>query len=185
MIRAFLALPLPPEAQKSLGILQKKLSASDKIRWLRPQGLHITLFFLGEMKEERFEEVKTAILAPFQVGGPPALRLEGLGAFPSPQKARVVWTAIGGDAGKVQKLYGLVRQRLAPLGFEAEKRPFAAHVTIGRSKSRGGFPDLEAILEKNKNFSGPEWVAGELVLYTSVLQPGGAVYTPRAFAEIA
>src|SRR5262249_50328419 len=100
----------------------------------------------------------------------------GLGAFPSLRRPRVLWAGLNGPG--LPELAGRVDAALTPLGFPAEQRAFAAHVTLGRVNSLRGWPSLEAIFKAHvdDDFGGSDIDA--VTVYRSTLQRGGAIYTP-------
>lgn len=104
-------------------------------RWVPAENLHATLAFLGEMPDPA--AVCEAVAAGVR-GLPRAhLRLEGLGAFPSTRRARVIWAGLSGDVGTLSDAAARVAKALRPLGHHPEPRPFAAHVTLARLRVPG------------------------------------------------
>jgi 2'-5' RNA ligase len=176
-IRSFVAIDVEPAVRAALGALQAELAAvRADVRWVRPDGLHVTLKFLGAVAPDRLDAVRAGLA--LALAGQPALRVRvgGLGAFPSWRRPRVVWVALAGDG--LSALAARVEAALSALGFPAESRPFTPHLTLGRVNSPRGWPALEALLKAHlqDNFGGSRVDA--VTLYRSTLQAGGAVYTP-------
>ena len=102
-VRAFLAVPIPRPTQERIATLQEKLGGESKdIRWSRPGSLHLTLHFFGDIDQESLEKIKVSMLSvkrchrPFRVG------IEGVGAFPSLRRPRVIWLGLHPQAQLIQ-----------------------------------------------------------------------------------
>src|SRR5229473_1808380 len=97
MIRAFIAINLPPTARARLAQLQRELQltfVAGAVRWVRPEQIHLTLKFLGDVPEESLSDLETALRRACQASVPLELRADGLGCFPHPQNARVLWIGL-------------------------------------------------------------------------------------------
>lgn len=104
------------------------------IRWVPAENLHVTLWFLGEVAEPRAPAVLAAIDRPF--GIPPFdLHIAGFGAFPPAGIPRVLWLGVREGADSLAFVHAELAPRLHPLGFQSERRPFSAHLTLGRVKA--------------------------------------------------
>jgi 2'-5' RNA ligase len=176
-MRLFIALSLPDEVQGELARVQSRLRGLP-VRWAAPTGIHLTLQFLGEVAEQRAPALLEALAAlpaaPFE------LRLDGVGAFPSLGRPRVVWAGLGGDLAALSRLQAAVLGATAPLGFAPEERPFRPHLTLGRVRQEAG-PEERRALGRAVERAGPPaalaWEAGGPTLFQSALTPAGAVYT--------
>lgn len=188
MIRCFIALELPPEARKALEGVQRRLApVGREVKWVRPEGIHLTLKFLGNIDEGQVEPVGRVVSeAAATCGGPLRLAMKGLGAFPGVARPRVVWVGLTGDTARLAALAQDLEKRLAPLGFAPEGRPFTPHLTLGRVKEfgagrgrgrAGGKNPLSEAVVKLAALELGGFEARELILYRSELRPGGAVYT--------
>lgn len=177
-IRAFLALELPDEVRRELAELKKRLAKRlPDLRWSRLETLHLTVRFLGALSPERFDAVGALVDAGLETGGPLELFPSGLGAFPSPERARVLWVRVGGDTARLARLAMNLEAGLEALGVPREAKPFRAHLTLGRA---GGRPrDVGRVIKEFGDFQGPSWSAGEVVLFQSILDPKGARHLPR------
>ena len=155
------------------------LSDTLVVRWVPPENLHITLWFLGELAETRAAAALAALDKPFPFPSF-GLGLGGLGAFPSSGIPRVVWLGVRDGADSIASIHGEIAARLQPLGIAAERRPFSAHLTIGRVKSaRAGVGSRDV----RRQWSGVPADAGEcrieaVTLFRSRLSPRGAAYEP-------
>jgi 2'-5' RNA ligase len=172
-VRAFVAVELDAALRESIGELQACLRQRlGGIRLVRPEGIHLTLRFLGDTSPAQVETMRPLLAAAAAACPPAEARVAGLGTFPERGSPRVLW--LGLDAPPA--LFELQRacERAArTAGFEREERPFRAHLTLGRWRDRGPRPDLpSADLGTTR--------LGTLVLFESDLRPDGAVYTSRA-----
>ena len=177
-MRAFVAVFPPLEVRETAlsGALEAVRRSGDKVRWARPEKVHLTLKFLGDIREEALNDLCAALEetcrhhAPFDVG------LIGLGAFPSARRAQVLWAGIGAGSDGLRSLATDLDAALAPLGFEREKRPYTPHLTLGRARGK------PASFEPSEEYVG-EFRVRHVELTESTLAPKGATYrTVRAFA---
>ncbi len=182
-LRLFVACELPDDVRQALGRVQDDLRSAlsggtIRLRWVRPESVHITLKFLGEVEETRVAEITSALAAAVE---PFELRLSssaGLGGFGG-ARLRVVWLGLEGDVEALAALAGRVEQALTPLGFAAERRPFAAHLTIARVTDRASSEErrqLALLLERHRIPALPPMILTEVRLMRSVLGPGGSAY---------
>ena len=154
------------------------LSPGFSARWIDRANLHITLWFIGEVVEERAAAIAEALRLPLDIA---AFRLElgGCGAFPSAGAPRILWIGTTGGADPMRALYGRIESRLVPIGFEAERRPYTPHLTVARVKDPGRATG-RAVRQAIASVPG---VCGEsavtaVTLFRSRLSPRGAVYEP-------
>jgi RNA 2',3'-cyclic 3'-phosphodiesterase len=105
-------------------------------RWVPPENLHITLWFIGEVADDRAGQVEDALRAPFDEAVFPVV-LQGAGAFPPSGPPRVFWIGLAEGQRGMEALYTEVSRRMAVLGHEAERRAYTAHLTIARVKESG------------------------------------------------
>lgn len=178
-LRFFVACELPEDALRALGRVQDDLRrlGADRLRWVRPGGIHVTLKFLGALDEGRLAAITSALdaaIAPFQL----RLGLGKLGGFGG-RELRVVWVGLEGNVAGLSELADRVESALEPLGFPRERRPFAAHVTLARvpeqlpAALRRQLPDL---LERCRPHPLPLMTLTEVSLMRSILGSGGSAY---------
>jgi len=185
MIRSFVAVSLPAEVRARLEQCGKQLKSLGLYgSFPKSDSFHLTLKFLGNIPEQKVEAIGSALeravtgVAPFQ------LEVKGLGVFPNPSSARVVW--IGFEKSEpLTLLQARVEQVLEDLEFPREDRPFQPHLTLARLKSKDNLKALQAYLRE----AGPGTTAGpvpvdELVLFRSDLRPDGARYTRLCAARL-
>ncbi len=180
-LRLFVACELPSEMKAALASLQDALrkKGAPRVRWVRPEGIHLTLKFLGAVPREKVAAICEA-LAPTVQGIPPlALSLAEVGTFGDRRGPRVVWVGTQGDLEPLARLQQRVERALEPLGFPPERRAFSPHLTLARVPDRMGSEERHTLKELVKTVEAPPAAAvtiGELSLMRSILGPGGAVY---------
>ena len=184
-LRAFIAIPLPAKIIDLAADLQSRLKSTGlKMRWVRLQGIHLTLKFLGEIPESRIEDLAGAMDRAASGFGVVNLAAQGLGVFPGIKRPRVVWLGIGGQTDQLAQLHDGLDAALEPLGFDREKRPFRAHLTLARAKGRIDARMLLDAVQTHGAYPAEPFDAQQLVLYQSDLRPQGAVYTARATVNL-
>lgn len=179
MIRAFVALDLPADVQRDLAAFCAPLQKLDAaVSWIRPDRIHLTLKFLGNVEESAVEAIGDALRSAVESVSPFALRPAGCGAFPSLREMRVIWVGVQGELEPLKGLHRRVEEALERLGFPKENRPFRAHLTLGRVKGRRQLKALQEALTARHSYQGVIFDVSEVVLYKSDLKPDGAQYTP-------
>ena len=178
--RLFVAVELPDEIRAALAALQDELRrhVPEGLRWVRQEGIHLTLKFLGETPAERLPAIQQALEQAAGASRPHALSLGGLGTFGSGSRPQVLWIALDGDVDATSALQQQVEGGLEPLGYSRERRPFAPHLTLARVRpesARAVAAPLGGALEAVRPPRG-EMQVRELALMRSFLRPGGAVY---------
>lgn len=177
-MRLFIAMDPPVEQREKLQMLQQRLAYSlDGVKWIAPDGLHLTLKFLGEQEEERLHSIVDAMRKTAGSTAPFYLQFARIGLFPSPQRARIIWTGIGTGAAETKELAALLEDELARRGFPLERRPFKAHLTLGRIRRPLPAERLLRLLGAENNFTTGTAAVRSMHLYESRLSPHGARYT--------
>ncbi len=133
-VRAFIAIELPPELKQYLASLQKKLKAEKqpRIKWVKPEGIHLTLKFLGDIDMSMVKPVTQAMADAAAEASSFKLGVQQPGAFPNLQRVQVVWVGLGGEVDKLKQLHKKLDADLVKLGFTPENRPFKPHLTLAR-----------------------------------------------------
>jgi len=180
-MRAFIAIELPIEIKDTLARIQEELKAQlPKVSWGKPQNLHLTLKFLGDISPKQLCDIKhiTAEITKATVGF--KIRLEDLGVFPNVHAARIIWIGTNQPPLELKQLAEQLETRLIESGIPQQGRPFCAHITIGRIKSRLIPSNLQKALNKVENdvdCANWEFDCREIVLFESALGPSGPTYT--------
>ena len=182
-MRCFLALPLPPAICRGVTALQERLRTAcggADVRWARPETSHLTLQFLGNVDRERILGLIPELGAEVATHRIAEVALQGLGAFPSPRRARVLWIGVTTGVGAVTHLADALRRVTEPLGVASESRPFTPHVTLGRVRAPERGANLTAAIAACDASDVGAWRPDAVVLFESRLHPKGAVHEPLA-----
>ncbi len=178
-IRSFIAIDLSDTVRRQLeSLVQDLRKCGARVGWVRTEGIHLTLRFLGNVEPESIEEIKPALAGIASQTAPVHIEPGGCGAFPTIKSPRVIWVGLRGQIGPLAGLARRVEAAMVSLGFKPEDRPFKPHLTLGRVKGRLGLQNLQQILLANRDFTAEPFDAVEVVLYKSELRPDGARYTP-------
>ncbi|MFW6049865.1 MAG: RNA 2',3'-cyclic phosphodiesterase [Myxococcota bacterium] len=183
-IRAFVGVPLEPQARAGVGQLLERLRrrcerAGWRANWVPPANLHLTLEFLGWVETGRVDAIAAA-LAPLSAHPPFEMHLSGLGAFPPRGRPRVLWLGVREGAEALEAIAAEVEDRLEDLGFPPEQRPFHPHLTLARVKTAPR--DARDVVHALADAEGGTSTVREVVLYQSRLRREGPEYTPMARA---
>ncbi len=190
VVRAFFAIEIPPSIrtliEDQIEILKDHLPPG-MIRWVRPEGIHLTLKFLGDVEPEILDEVNVVMQRTASGCDPFLLRIGRLGCFPNLRRPRILWVGVEERSGALSQLHSALERELEPIGFEREGRPFHPHLTLGRMKRRAGSAEAERISEALASMKEEplgEVEVKELHLMRSDLKPTGAVYTKLSVVKL-
>jgi RNA 2',3'-cyclic 3'-phosphodiesterase len=183
LVRAFLAIDLPDRLRGEIGKIQDRLRPHvSGIRWTRPEGIHLTLKFFGDISEDEIEILSRVIENTTGGVSSFSLRLGTPGAFPGTRRPRVLWIGVDGDVAALVKLQQDIERDLETGGFRMESRPYSPHLTMGRFRDPVKSSGLERTLENIKDvYQAESFLAEGLTLFKSDLKPGGAVYKVLKF----
>jgi RNA 2',3'-cyclic 3'-phosphodiesterase len=176
----FVALLLDPAVLKRLRVMQGELvrSMGRTVRWARPEQLHLTLVFLGEVELARIPELGLALREVAARQRPFCLELNGAGVFPDERRPRVIWVGLGGDLDALGRLRETTSTAALGLGREREGRAFVPHLTLGRVREPGlagrGWATARQVMGDVEPLS---WWVRAMHLVRSDLDPGGARHT--------
>lgn len=181
-IRAFLAVEMPGEIINRITDIQKLLKKTihGVIRWVRPEGMHLTLKFFGNISGDDVVNISHVVKRSVADVKPLSLSVRTVGVFPDIMRPRVIWLGINGDVGPLLKLQKVMDQGFQDYGFKKDKRPFRPHLTLGRIKSKG-VTGLAAVVEGGEDYVVEQFQADGLTLFKSDLTPEGAIYTKLAW----
>jgi len=175
-VRLFVALEIPSGVREKLATLVGELRAVDsRPKWVRDDNLHVTLKFIGEVREERLDAIRDA-LATVRSAAPVSLQFHGLGFFPNEKRPRVFWAAMGGSAN-LPHLAKDIEAALEKIGIPREQREFSAHLTLARFGDAPFSKELEAAIEARSGSDFGFYTTSEFHLYQSNLKRSGAEYT--------
>ena len=168
-----------------LGVLEhlKESLSGSKIKWIEPYNLHITLFFLGGTDEKLIPLISERLKQLSLEFSSFRMEFEGVGVFKNFRDPRVIWIGIR-DHFNICKLKSGIDDELGKFGFEAEKREFRPHLTIGRIKWIRKISVLEELVESYKNDEIQKTGIKEIIFYESILKPDGPLYLPLSVASL-
>ncbi len=182
LLRIFIAIEIPLSIRQAIyeqtASLRQDLG-SERIRWVPLENLHLTLKFIGEVSSNNVALLADMLAAEAQGHVPFPIEIGGLGAFPSPRQARVIWVGIQASPALASLQRG-IEAAAVRLGYEAEPRPFSPHLTIGRVRQPLPIADrqrIRTVLENTTIGSLGTTFVTAIHLYKSDLKPGGAEYT--------
>ncbi len=189
-LRLFIAVELPEEWLVALTRVQEALRKTGlaALRWTRPEGIHLTLKFLGAVPEERVADVVQAMTRAAAQAAPFTLRLGRLGTFGGPERPRVLWTGVQGELNALRRLWQAVETTVSPLGFPQERDTFAPHLTLARVPEHAQHDVAKTLAEVLPRVTLPEPApleVTEIALMRSLLGRGGARYLRVAAAPLA
>ena len=184
----FIAVPLATDAAAAVADLVGRVRARHlggrEVRWVRLDGLHLTLRFLGPTDRDRIPDLAAAVDAVAAAGRPFAVELAGTGSFPERGRPRVLWLGIEDGASRLGDLAAAIDAALVTRGWPATDRPFRAHLTLARADGVPAGPattDLLGAELGDATITGP---VDRLVLYRSRTGGGPARYEPLHVAPL-
>jgi 2'-5' RNA ligase len=188
-IRSFIAIELPEEVKSGLRRLQAelKLPQHSFVKCVAPDGIHLTLKFLGNISPQKVAEITGVMEQASQAISPFQLQITELGAFPNMRQPRVLWVGIKGELDKLKAWQKRIDDGLVPLGFAKESRPFTPHLTLARVRDNCSPEDRRSLGELvmktplEVDYALP---VNSLNLMKSQLLPGGAVYSRLAEVKL-
>jgi 2'-5' RNA ligase len=182
-MRLFVAVDLSDRVRRAVAdasvALHDRLGRdAHELAWARPENLHLTIRFLGEVPDAEAESIRTALVDP--VPAPPFVASLGRpGVFPAHGPVRVVWVGLVADGPRFERLQQQVASRLESVAISPETRPFHAHLTLARVRrpqgrvASGLRPAVAALAVEPAS-----WLVDHVTLYRSRLKPGGSEYQP-------
>ncbi len=189
-MRTFVAIELNDQIRAKLAETQallRRRGIANLVRWVRPEGIHITLKFLGDVPVDRVNEIVVAISQASESIGPFSVSFAGLGCFPSASRPNVIWIGVQGDRRTVTHLQGRIEDSLAVLGFPPEKRKYTPHLTLGRVArhvQRRERRHLGGLIQTQSVDAVGEMEVHGVSLMKSVLSPAGAKYGRLAVVKL-
>lgn len=177
-MRLFVAVPLPAPALEEAGVLLRTLRELDwPVRWVREDGLHITLKFFGEVTSDRLEAIEEMLQFATAGMGPLELGLSGGGAFPSAQHPKVLRLEVTSGAD-LELLQDRLERGAEQIGFSPEGRPFRPHITLGRVREGHRLPP-GAMQHIESLPSSAAFLGDQVVLFESRQTRAGPEYNAR------
>jgi len=176
MIRTFIAIDTPAEFKPEVSTIQRQLMASHAdVRWEHEEKFHITLKFLGDVKETMLPGIISQLETVITESPAFYLTYKDIGCFPNQRFPKIVWVGAHNNDGKLQELQTTIEDELISFGFKRERNSFTPHITIGRVRSERGIKDLISSIEK-VTLEPRTFLITELLVMKSVLKPTGSEY---------
>ncbi|MFQ5414943.1 MAG: RNA 2',3'-cyclic phosphodiesterase [Phycisphaerae bacterium] len=176
-MRLFVAVELEHDLRSALTAVQNALRRdASGVRWVRPEHLHLTLKFLGEVPDGDVARVSDAIRAAAARCDTFDITVSGSGVFPPAGRVRVIWVGLAAASGALGRCFAAVDAALQPAGIPRERRPFAPHVTLGRVRDDRSSGRLRSLVEAARVRPAGQAVRSLTLMPTS-LAPGGPTYT--------
>lgn len=180
-VRAFIGVDLSTALRSHVADLLTRLQKGTHFTgarplWVRPESLHLTLKFLGEIDDLTRARIVTALRPVAGRHAPHGVHAKGLGVFPSPRAPRVLWLGVR-RADALLALQTDIERTLVAIGFEPEDRPFSPHLTLARLKSHFRAQAFMDVIQSHARWDLGLWGIGEFLLFQSTLHPSGPVYT--------
>lgn len=149
------------------------------MRWTAVRNLHLTLQFLGDVDEKSIPGLKQILSRVSRPEVPESLHFTGLGAFPNISQPKILWLGIE----RSELLIRIQRQLMEDLtrnGFYQDRKPFRPHLTLGRVREGSMFtPEQTAFLQsRSEQVRVDDSPLDRIILFESLLRPGGPIYTP-------
>lgn len=177
-MRLFVALDFPEGIRAAIRELTAKLKPLGKeARWVRAEGMHVTLKFIGHVKDEMLDTI-VAALSGIDSPAPVEMRFRGVGFFPTEKRPRVFWCGIEASPN-LSVMARDIESALVPLGIAAETRDFAPHLTLARFQSPRGADKLVSAARELDALDLGSARETEFHLFESKLRPTGAEYSKR------
>lgn len=177
-IRLFICMNLPDQIHKHVTDLVHDLKLMGRgVRWVRPEGMHLTLKFLGDAYPDQVDEIARVLEQILTGFKPMTIKVKELGAFPSYRRPRVFWAGLEDASGELVRLAKAIETAMVRLGFPREDRPYTPHLTLGRIKMQNTLVHIINHMQST-NFDAGEFTPDQVVIMRSDLNREYAVYTP-------
>lgn len=177
-VRSFIAIELSPAVRAALAGLVTRLAQTEAdVKWVESVNLHLTLKFLGDVTPDHLTRLTQSLEDLAGERASFALSVGGVGCFPSPAEPHVIWAGLTAGQSDVAALFRAVEGTCAKLGFARERKPFSAHITLGRQRSSHRAAALAEALAGAVDSEGGGFTVSGFTLFRSDLRPTGPVYT--------
>lgn len=179
LIRCFVAIPIPLEIKQQIEkVLNLLKTQGADAKWVSSANFHFTMKFLGEITATQVDSVIETMESGLSGVEAFPISLKGTGAFPNLERPRVIWCGVSGGEEPLCSLAARIDDLLEPVGFPKEKRPFSAHLTLGRLRSEKGTKSLIGKIKETQDLELGEFLADRVLVMKSDLKPSGPIYTP-------
>ncbi|PKB63575.1 MAG: 2'-5' RNA ligase [SAR202 cluster bacterium Io17-Chloro-G2] len=189
-VRAFIAIDVPSEVRQIMAVTMRELADQipGSVRWVDPQGIHLTLKFLGDIPAQDVEHIVAALKTPVRQVPGFSIHLTGLGMFPNNRRPRVLWAGVDGQLDTLTNLQQCVEGVLSELNYATERQTFSPHLTLGRVRERISPGARRRIIQAMSSASIPTsdpWLVKEIRLFRTTLTPQGSIHTSMGVVPMA
>ena len=172
-MRCFLAFEIPADIKRYLAGASRAMARTmPGVRWVRPEGQHITIYFFGDISEVQAENIK-GVLAACGPYNRIMTSLKAVDAFPDKRRPRVIVATLDEGVDIIRSIYHDIVNRLTAVGYQKEKREFTPHITFGRVKTPAPILERDIV-----HLECPRFAIDRIVLFKSILGREGATYEP-------
>jgi 2'-5' RNA ligase len=186
--RLFVAVPLTDDATAAVAEVVESIRAGEPegrgVRWVRLEGLHLTLRFLGPTPDDRVADLAAAVESVARDAEPFTITIRGAGSFPPTGRPRTIWLDIRDGVESLEGLASRLDDRLADLGWDRDRRPFRAHLTLARADGVRAGPATVAALTAAAADLAIESRIDRMILFESITGSGRARYLERAASPL-
>ncbi len=185
-IRTFIGIDVGDDIRDRLVSLQKNLALVEpEVKWVEPENLHLTLFFLGEVDQRESIDICRAAQKAIQEMPAFVMSVEATGCFPNIRRPRTLWVGVGKGADEVCAVHDAIEKPLLELGnYRRETRAYTPHITLGRVKSDRTGDELAKALQKHQTWSAGEATVSQVCVMSSVLKTDGPTYAVLGRAKL-
>jgi len=184
-VRAFIAIEVPQAVRQILAETIRELAdqVPGNVRWVTPQGIHLTLKFLGDIPTDDSGKILEALRSPIQQVPAFWVQVSGLGMFPNARRPRVLWAGVEVQQESLSSLQQRVEDTLAQMDYPTEKQTFSPHITMGRVRdgvSPGARRRIIQAISKASSVSrvvSEPWAVDQVHLFRTTFTPNGSIYT--------
>jgi RNA 2',3'-cyclic 3'-phosphodiesterase len=187
MIRTFIAVDVSPEVKsRATEVVDQCRRLGIEAKWVAVENMHITLQFLGNVRENELPGICRRVERAIRQFPAFDVMCERLGAFPNPERPRVLWMGMSQGREELIRLQHQVEETMRPLGFRGEARRFEPHLTLGRLHAEvSGSAEVADFIARNQDLATASFDVSEVVVYSSERAPGGPRYEVVGRAELA
>jgi len=185
MVRTFICMEIPDEIRAAIdkNVIKPLRKCDIRCSWVKPENLHLTLKFLGDVPETKLGRIGDAVCRVTEGIAPPKVSLARVGTF-GKRSPKVVLVNISCETDTLNLIAKIIDTSMHKFGFTKEKRIYSPHLTIGRIRSPLG---TDTLMRKIGELSLPamEFSLDNMILMRSELSPQGSIYTPVRIFNLA
>jgi 2'-5' RNA ligase len=184
--RVFIGVDVGEEIRGNAADLQQSLARGGAaVKWATPESMHVTLLFLGEVDDRELHAICRAVQDVAAAEPPFTLRVSGVGAFPNNRHPKILWAGVAEGGESLRRLYDDLETKMLDLGcYRKEERGYTPHLTLGRVRGESDAHALAPEIAKRLGWDGGRVAVEEVLVYSSVLERDGPVYTVLGRGEL-